>query len=150
MFERAKRDQWPTGVATVVLRAIEQARQVLRISRPGVAVESFALRLIKETAVIFVAAALGRELDVGAALGTRLRGQTSSLDRYFVNCAGAHRDGHEEHCAATLETVRGIVNSVHGHVDRATGQVVIARVASGRRLCPLCQPGQGERVTAAA
>src|SRR5215831_3267986 len=150
MFEGAKRNQWPAGISAVVLRAIEQARQVLSISRPGVAVESFALRLIKETAVIFVAAALGRELDVRSALGTRLRGQTSSLDRYFVDRAGAHGNGHEENCAATLETVRGIVNSVHGHVDRTTGQVVIARVTSGRRLCALCQPGQGERVTAAA
>ena len=67
-LERCKRNQWTSKVKSVILSAIQEPLQSLRIPGPCVGIESLALRLVKATAMILVAATLGCELDVRAAL----------------------------------------------------------------------------------
>src|SRR2546426_4348675 len=100
--------------------------------------------------MVGIAAALGGELDIRAALRARFRGEAGRFNRYLFNSADAYRNGHEEYGSAALKTVRRIIDSINGYVDRAAGQIVVSRVASSWRLRPLRQPGERERVGATA
>src|SRR5262249_59060232 len=64
-------------------------------------------------------------------------------------CAQPARHGHVEDSPAALETVRSVIDSVHGDVDCATGQVVVSRTAGCGRRCSLRESSEGKDVTAA-
>src|SRR5262249_5024361 len=81
LFHGTEGDQRPPEVTSVVLSPIKHAREPLGISGPGVGVKSLALRLIEEAAMVLIAAAARGEFYIGAALGARVRAQTSGLDR---------------------------------------------------------------------
>ena len=150
LLERAERNQRPASVTSVVLHTIEEPRQPLRTSAPGIGIESFALRFVKETAMIFVAAATSGEFDVSAALRARIGAEPAGFDRLLFERTQAHRNRHEKNRAAALESIRSIIDSIDRNVDRTAWQVVVSRGAASRRGCSLGKSCEGQCVAAIA
>src|SRR5262249_17419138 len=147
-LEVAKGNQWPAEIPSIVLSAIEGAFQPLRVSTPTIRVEPLARAFVEGAAVVLGAAAPGREFNVRAALRARVRAESASFHRYFLDRAQTHRNGHEEDGAAALETVRGVIDPIDSNVDGAAGQVVVSRAASGGRRGSGSESGQSERAAA--